>query len=67
MTNTSLATKADRLSAMHAWARASAIQRRGNRAIVEHWPTPARTVLVVIERDAHGNCMSITNISTPEQ
>ena len=67
MTNTSLATKADKLSAMRTWVKASQIQRRGNRAIVEQWPTPARTVLVVIERDVHGNCMSITNISTLEQ
>lgn len=67
MTNTSLATKADKLSAMRTWVKASQIQRRGNRAVTEQWCTPLRVVLVVIERDAHGNCMSITNISTLEQ
>lgn len=64
MTNTSTATKADKISFMHAWARASQIMRRGNRAITERWTTPARTVLVVIERDAQGNALSITNVTS---
>jgi hypothetical protein len=67
MTNTQSANHADRISAMHAWARASQIQRRGNRAITERWATPLRVVLVVIERDADGNVLDITNFTTLEQ
>lgn len=64
MTSFTSASKADKISAMHAWARCSQIERRGHRAVTERWTTPVRTVLVVIEHDAAGNCMSITNITT---
>lgn len=67
MTNTQSADRADRISAMHAWARASQIQRRGNRALTERWTTPLRVVLVVIERDADGNVLDITNVTSLEQ
>jgi len=63
MTSFTLATKAGRISAMHAWARASQIMRRGNRAITERWTTTRRVVLVVIERDLDGNTIGITNFT----
>lgn len=62
MTNHADAHRAEARSRMLEWARCSRITRAGGRMHLQHWETPLRTCLTIVERDADGNVINFKQI-----